>query len=132
MKLIVCLDDKNGMAFHNRRQSSDLVVTEKIIELTKDHRLWMNSYSGYLFADSQANIQIDEDFLNKATEKDYSFTEITDVHPFIPKVRELFVFRWNRVYPADLHFPQIPAKAQVLAEFSGNSHEKITLEVYRL
>lgn len=132
MKLIICLDDKNGMAFHNRRQSSDLAVTKKILELTQGHRLWMNSYSGYLFADSRENIQIDEDFFGKATDEDYCFAEITDAYPFIPKVRELYVFRWNRVYPADLRFSQIPAKPRILAEFSGNSHERITLEEYRL
>lgn len=132
MKLIVCLDVKNGLAFHNRRQSSDLAVTKKILELTLGRKLWMNNYSGYLFADFQRNIQIDEDFLDKAAEEDYCFAEITDIKPYIRKVRELYVFRWNRVYPADLRFPQIPAKARVLAEFSGNSHEKITLEEYRL
>ena len=32
MRLIVCLDDKNGMAFNHRRQSRDRIVTEKIEE----------------------------------------------------------------------------------------------------
>lgn len=35
MRLIVCLDDKNGMAFNHRRQSRDRIVTEKIEELAK-------------------------------------------------------------------------------------------------
>lgn len=132
MKLIVCLDDKNAMAFYNRRQSSDLVVTKKIAELTKGYKLWMNSYTGYLFADFQENIQVDEDFLRRSGEDDFCFAEITDIRPFLPMVRELFVFRWNRVYPGDLYFPEIPAKKQILAEFVGNSHEKVTLEVYNL
>lgn len=35
MRLIVCLDDKNGMAFNHRRQSRDCIVIAKIEELTK-------------------------------------------------------------------------------------------------
>ncbi|MBR3978043.1 MAG: ribonuclease Z [Oscillospiraceae bacterium] len=132
MRMIVCLDDKNGMAFHNRRQSSDLIVTEKILELSRGCTLWMNNYSGYLFANTPGNIQVAEDFLDKAEAGDCCFAEITDIRPFMRKVRQLYVFRWNRVYPADLRFPQIPAKPRVLAEFSGNSHEKITLEEYCL
>ena len=132
MKLIVCLDDNNAMAFCNRRQSSDIAVTNKIAELTKGNNLWMNSYSGYLFAGFGGNIRIAEDFLAQAIEEDFCFAEVTDICPHIPKIRELYVFRWNRVYPGDLCFPQIPAKAEVLAEFAGKSHERITLEVYYL
>lgn len=132
MKLIVCLDDNNAMAFHNRRLSSDFVVTERIFEMVSNHRLWLDSYSGYLFADFNGNIQIDNDFLSKAEENDFCFVETADVSPFISKVTEIYVFRWNRVYPGDLFFPEIPAKKQVLSEFAGNSHERITLEAYRL
>ena len=132
MKLIVCLDNRNGMAFHNRRQSSDLMVTNKILQLTQGHRLWMNSYSGYLFADRCENIHIDADFLHNAGQEDFCFAEISDVRTVLSNVRQLYVFRWNRTYPGDLYFPKIPGKSQILAEFAGNSHEKITLEVYRL
>ena len=132
MKLIVCLDNKNGMAFHNRRLSSDLAVTKKIVEIARGRKLWMNSYSGYLFADCRENIQIDEDFLHNAQKEDFCFAEVSDICSAIPNVQELYVFRWNRIYPADLYFPNIPGKSQILAEFAGNSHEKITLEVYRL
>ena len=132
MKLIVCLDDNNAMAFHNRRQSSDAKVTGKIAELTKGHRLWMNSYTGYLFADFADNIRIADDFFAQAEKEDFCFAEITDACPFLSEVSELYVFHWNRVYPGDLRFPKIPAKAKLLAEFPGNSHKKITLEVYHL
>ena len=33
MKLIVCLDDKNGMMFNKRRQSRDRVLIENVLEL---------------------------------------------------------------------------------------------------
>lgn len=39
MRLIVCLDDKNGMAFNHRRQSRDRIITETIEELVKGSTL---------------------------------------------------------------------------------------------
>lgn len=39
MKLIVCMDDKNGMAFNHRRQSRDRVLAERIMELTENAKL---------------------------------------------------------------------------------------------
>ena len=33
MKIIVCLDDNNGMLFNNRRQSRDKTVVEDIISV---------------------------------------------------------------------------------------------------
>ena len=39
LRLIVCLDDKNGMAFNHRRQSRDCIVTAKIAELVKGSTL---------------------------------------------------------------------------------------------
>ena len=36
MKLIVCMDDKNGMAFNHRRQSRDRVLAKRIMELTEN------------------------------------------------------------------------------------------------
>lgn len=132
MKLIVCLDDKNGMAFNRRRQSSDKTVTQKILELVGTDKLWMNSYSGYLFADVSDNIQICEDFIDRAQAGDYCFVENLQVQSYLGQFSEIFVFHWNRTYPADLVFPNILQNGTVLLEFAGNSHDKVTLEVYKL
>lgn len=130
MKIIVCLDDRNGMLFNRRRQSSDQVVCQKIIELAKDSQLWMNIYSGKLF--SSENMNIAEDFLAQAQPGDYCFVENTDVFPYREQVEEVYAFRWNRVYPADTHFPAVflGGEKVTVAEFPGKSHPKITLEVY--
>ena len=45
MTLIVCIDDKKGMMFGNKRQSRDGVLTEQIIALTEGKRLVLSSYS---------------------------------------------------------------------------------------
>ena len=34
MKIIVCVDNQNGMMFNHRRQSQDRVLRKRILELT--------------------------------------------------------------------------------------------------
>ena len=133
MKLIVCLDDKNGMLFNKRRQSSDRAVCGKILDIAAGKRLLMNAYSGYLFAEMDGNIHICEDLQSVIREDDICFVENMEVLPLLAKATELVVFRWNRVYPADVHFPELPAAfwIQEKADFTGNSHPQITMEVYR-
>lgn len=130
MKLIVCLDDRNGMFFNRRRQSRDQVVYQKMIELAQNSALWMNVYSGELFTSN--NVKIAEDFLAQAQPGDYCFVENTDVLPYCEQIEKVYVFRWNRVYPADTHFPNelFSGEKVTVAEFPGKSHPKITLEVY--
>ena len=93
----------------------------------------MNAYSSKLFVDA-GDICVDEKFLNHAQKDDYCFVEDQDVSSYTDKLEKVFVFKWNRHYPADIHFPldltAAPWKLVQTEEFPGNSHEKITMEVY--
>lgn len=133
MKLIVCLDNKSGMLFNKRRQSSDRVLCQKLLAMTEGSVLWMHPYSQPLFADLGGQIRVDEHFMEQAKPEEYCFVETIDVTPYLPLAQEIIVFRWNRVYPADLRFPGIPVNFCKVhsAEFPGSSHDMITMEVYR-
>lgn len=100
MKVIVCLDDKNGMMFNKRRQSRDRVVVEDILEWTAGKKLWMNAYSAKLF-ENAADIQIEEDFLAKCQAGEYVFVEDKSLAEREDQIEEVMVYRWGRVYPAD-------------------------------
>ena len=133
MNVFVCLDDKNGMMFVNRRQSRDAVVIEKIISMVADRKLWMNSYSAKIFADYNGLIQVDDAFLDKADHDEFCFVEDQNISPYLPKINQIVVFKWNRHYPADRYFDVVLENTWKLVateEFSGNSHEKITMEIY--
>ncbi len=134
MKIIVCLDDRNGMLFHKRRQSSDRVLTGKIIELAGESTLWMHPYSQKLFDGTAQNICVDPLFLKRAGQGDYCFVETEDVSAYAASIEEIILFRWNRAYPADLYFPVELLKAfgrkDHVLTFCGNSHDKITMEVF--
>lgn len=133
MKVIVCIDDKGGMAFNHRRQSRDRKVIEDIVKYTAGSRLLMNEYSSPLFADCSAEIKSDAKFLNVASDGDYCFVENQSLKDLDGSISELVIYKWNRAYPADFYLDIVPENGRSLAaaeEFEGFSHEKITREVY--
>ena len=75
MHVIVCLDDKEGMLFHGRRQSRDREVVGEILKRTKGRRLWMSPYSQPLFQGRMDGLLVDEGFLDKAAPGDFCFVE---------------------------------------------------------
>lgn len=136
MRLIVCLDDNNGMLFNHRRQSSDRAVRQRMAALSGGAPLWMNSYTAKQFSEESANIMVDEAFLAKTPDQAYCFAETEQIREFADKVSQLIIYRWNRIYPSDVKLPELLRnknwKLVRRSEFPGYSHEKITEEIYSL
>ena len=133
MHWIVCLDERDGMAFNHRRQSSDRLLRRRLLDLVGEGRLWMNGYSAGQFSGEDAAILVDEDFLRKADDGDCCFIEQGDIASYADRVTRVTVYRWNRVYPADTHFPWdlFPHRClRSTTQFVGYSHACITEEVY--
>ena len=132
MKIIITLDDKNGMMFNKRRQSRDSVLNQKVKELVGENQLFISPYSEKLFEGIEMEKISCDNFLEVATEDSCCFIEDAEVP--VEKAKTLFVFRWNRVYPADKFFAfDLEANGFSLEsseEFVGSSHEKITLQTY--
>ena len=125
MKLIVCVDDKNGMMFNKRRQSKDRYVVDKINSLIIQSELYIHEYSKTLFP--YATIVSDFSEIDG-----YCFIENPD---FIPKenIDGILLFKWNRHYPSDKKFEIDLTTFDMIesVEFEGYSHENITLEFYK-
>ena len=131
MNVIVCVDKNNGMMFMGKRQSQDKVLRDKIFEISNGAKLLMNTYSAKQF-DNNEKIIVDEDFLNSAGQGDFCFVENKNI--ICENVESFYIFNWNRKYPGDLFF-SVDLKAEGFKkikkeEFQGNSHDKITLEIY--
>ena len=76
MVIIVCLDEKGGMLFGGRRLSRDKAVTERVRQICKGKRLWMNSYSYKLYGELEGVETLeDEHFLFKAGKGEISLDE---------------------------------------------------------
>lgn len=134
MKMIVCLDNHNAMAFNGRRQSRDKEVIARICSMVGDATLWMGQGSAKLFEGTQVNICISDDYLRSAGSSDFCFAETADVSAYMDCVHEVHIFRWNRDYPYDMQFPADVLEREFRcvesSEFEGYSHPKITVEVY--
>ena len=133
MIIIVCVDDNNGMMFNHRRQSQDKVLREHILQETGHSSIWMNAYSAKQFAAAEpSRLKICEDFLEQAGPGEFCFVENLDIRPYLERIEELFLYRWNRTYPADFYFNFNLSgwELRETEEFSGFSHEKITKERY--
>ena len=132
MKIAVCIEKSGGMLFNNRRVSRDSVVQQKLLELVGEASICTNEYSAKLFEDS-SKLKISNDFLSVAADEDICFIENVDVP--IDEASEVYLFQWNRDYPADVYFDynlkECGFKKVSSEKFEGSSHKKFTLEIYR-
>lgn len=131
MNIILCVDKNNGMLFGGRRLSQDCILREKILEIVGESKLWVNSYTAKQF-ENQESLTVSDNFLSEAQSGEFCFVENEEID--IEKAEKVYIFNWNRVYPADTFF-EIDLKANGFKksgkdEFQGNSHKKITLEIF--
>ena len=136
MKIIICVDDNNGMMFNNRRQSRDSILIQDIIANLDGSNLLIAPYSEKLFENSDIDTFFISDFiLDEAEPDDFCFIENKSLAKHASNINELIIYRWNRNYPADtyLDIDPISLGMELIAtkEFVGSSHEKITKELYR-
>lgn len=132
MKLVVCLDENNGIRFFGKRQSQDELQRKNLFELIGNSKIFLTEYSYDLYKEIEftfeiidENIEIDEDsvFLYEG--------EFLD--KFLPFVDEIIVYFWNRDYPFDETFDEFEQdcwKEKEVLEFKGKSHEKITRKIF--
>lgn len=132
MTIIVCLDDKGGMMFGERRQSQDSVLRDRILNDNMGKKLYMNEYSYKLFSRNTSNYAIcAENFLELAEKDDVCFVENLDITPYASKINKIIIYRWNKVYPATMYF-KMPVgnwNLESSSEIGGSSHD-ITEEIY--
>lgn len=119
--------------FNHRRQSRDQAVTERIQGLCKGKKLWMNAYSHKLYGGlEEIEAAVEEDFLSLAGKGEFCLVESENLAPYAEKIEKIFVYWWNRIYPADCYL-DLDLSQWVRTrrnEFTGSSHEKITEEIY--
>lgn len=136
MIVILCIDESGGMMFNHRRQSQDTELRKIILKRVNGKKLWMNEYSSKQFTKENlkgVDLQISEEFLQRANDGEFCFVENYDLRPYSARIEEIILFKWNRKYPADFYF-QIDKGLWKLAkaeDFIGRSHDKLTMEIYK-
>ena len=131
MNVILCLDDNKGLLFNNRRQSRDKAVSDDIFNGLNGEKLTVTSFSEKMFSDYSEKIIVDDNPFGNDESK-YIFAENLSLQQYINKIDKITVYNWNRVYPCDFYcdidFSQFELIEEI--EFAGNSHEKITKQVF--
>ena len=129
MHLIVCVDDRDGLSFCGRRLSRDSRLIAHMLQLTKGRNLWVSPDSAKLFP--AGGVLADNDFRKRAGAGDYCFVETAPLPDYCEDLESVTLYHWNRAYPATDYFPRKLLEHMHLEcseEFSGSSHEKITME----
>ncbi len=134
MKIIVCLDERKGILFNNRRQSKDRRVIKDIGECLEG-TLYITPFSEKLFLESGIPYVCVENAWKYAGETDTCFVESVGFLDRFSSVDQITVYWWNRHYPSDvsldLDFESNGFARTHQSEFAGISHEKITKEIYK-
>ena len=127
MTIILCLDDKNGISFNNRRQSRDKILIEDVM---KNNNVYILNHSFTLFSEYSVK-KVNN--VNELPHDAVYFHEITDPTRMMDKFDTVIIYRWNRHYPSDIQFAFKTDLYKKISkeEFDGSSHEKITKEIYK-
>ena len=137
MIIIQCVDNRNGTFFNRRRQSQDRLLRSRILSELHGRRLWMNAYSLRQFQKElplEVRLSVDEDFLTKAGTGEVCFVEGLPLLPWLDRIEQVILYRWNRDYPADTYLDRAldapPWSLAAREDFPGFSHPMLTKEVY--
>ncbi len=131
MRVITCSDQNDGLFFNQRRQSRDRLLIEDVLSFCKGNTLYISDYSKPLFPDG-SSVVVAEHPLETAKAGDFCFTEGLLLAPAEAAIEELILYRWDKVYPADVFLDLDLTRwhLQDTYELAGSSHDKITREVY--
>lgn len=136
MILIFTLDDNNGTRMVGKRQSKDRTVADKIIEFANGKPIYMSVksvsfFKDLTFLDKETKFIMVDDF-NNLPDDAICFAEEVVSDEILNKSEKLVVYRWNRIYPS-LSQDRLNLNGYtktIIEEFTGYSHDKITVEIY--
>ena len=135
MRLVICVEDRGGMAFNKRRVSRDKLMISDFAEYAGDSAVFIEPYSEELFSEVSLNIILSENPSKFAENCDFVFIERQSPRIFAEAASEIVIYKWNRRYPFDVAMDFSPEslgfKLESTLDFEGNSHDKITREVYK-
>jgi len=124
MVLIVCVDEKMGMLFNHRRQSSDRNLIKYLSDRFK--KITVCEYSAGLFSEFLDCIQIN----NNPRQSDCFFLE--DNRTVFFHSDTIVLCRWNRIYPADIYCSADFSEYNLVSseKIIGSCHEEIIIDTF--
>ena len=112
--------------FGGRRQSRDRILLEDL-KRESGGKLRILPFSQSLLGDCAT-------LYSDLSEEGFYFLEDQPLAPLRDRITTLILYRWNRLYPADVYLDLSPQELGLTLvrreELVGSSHPKITKEVY--
>ena len=134
LTIAVTVDDKMGIAFNKRRQSSDKNLIDDLCLMT-DKKIYLSPYSAPLFEGYTDRIQIVDEPLKECPDGGVCFVEMENISEYYESISELIVYCWNKVYPSDKKLSIDLSSNRFVkasaADFSGRSHDVISRYIYK-
>ena len=133
MKLILCIDDKNGMAFNHRRQTRDKKQRQHMYQRI-DGPLYVSDYTRKLLVEDEDHPELlSLEDLDPKDEGASVFIETENIEKYVRYAKQIMIYRWNRIYLSDLYFDEKNLEGYRLIgkdTFSGTSHPGIEFNIY--
>lgn len=125
MTLILWTGKNGALLFNGRRCSRDRAVIADILSEYAPSDICVSPYSTSVFADGRVISQLSQ------VGDGVLFLEDLPLSPALAQASKIIVYRFDRVYPADVRL-EIPESFAITEsrELKGFSHEKIIREVY--
>ena len=134
MTVFVCIDDRGGMLFGNKRQSRDSILLSDMANTVGEGLLYISDFSESLIARSDMSAVCVPYPLDTAGEGDFVFNECFHIKNHTGRINRLVIYKWNRRYPYDFALDIDPVtegfSLKESYDFVGSSHDKITKEIY--
>lgn len=134
MSVFICVDEKMGLLFREKRLSRDRQVIHDIVEIAHSP-IYIESYSAVLFNGLCDDFVIKECLEPQLTKNYCCFLENMQINNFIHSADEVIIYSWNRIYPSDffldVDFIKYNFKNVSTHDFKGHSHDKITRRIFK-
>ena len=100
MELIVCTDERGGMAFNKRRVSKDTEIMNRVEQIAKGNDIYISPRSESLFEEYGITNYVVCADIQVPKEAYILFLEFMDLNFERPEV--IYRFNFNRHYPSDV------------------------------
>jgi len=131
--LILCVDATGGLAFAGKRQSSDLVMLQKMQQLVGNAPLAVSPYTRQLLEARGIvipNLTVAENPQQTVSANGFCFAEL---QPVSCTPDALVLFHWNRDYPETVRLHLVPEEWRLIsrAPLPSETHPEMFWEVWR-
>ncbi len=89
MLVFLCLDQKNGMAFHQRRQSLDRAIRADLLTAAAGRPVWMTPYSARQFTEPEAVLRTSDAPLQETEREGLCFVEFPPLSAALDRIDTL-------------------------------------------